>query len=265
MVKRSAERGQQAKVKFIENGRPFQAIYDQMAQNEQRLLSVGIKDGSIDQAIAFMTELGHETIAGEAKRSAALSEIATYYGVPLERGNNIHDLLAKLRKNPSHANAFFESMFYAAWTKGMVSPASRHWKFKSEEIKEVVQLGGPLKQILGRAVKQTIGFMRVFSSLGDAYVFQTGKVRTADDLDKLDDIEARLLMDTIIRHTDLPVVNLDQLQTLLGVDHSAIRERYEPPPGEMFEFCGKALGCGHECKGVRGESQCLPCLNAGCI
>ena len=32
-----------------------------------------------------------------------------------------------------------------------------------------------------------------------------------------------------------------------------------------FNICGKALECGHSCRGVAGEFQCLPCLNLTCI
>ena len=36
-------------------------------------------------------------------------------------------------------------------------------------------------------------------------------------------------------------------------------------PENPFEFCGKQLKCGHACKGVHGEGECLPCLEQGCI
>ena len=32
-----------------------------------------------------------------------------------------------------------------------------------------------------------------------------------------------------------------------------------------FQFCNKQLECGHNCKGVAGENECLPCLKAECI
>ena len=32
-----------------------------------------------------------------------------------------------------------------------------------------------------------------------------------------------------------------------------------------FEFCHKILPCGHKCNGVKGESDCLPCLKPECI
>ena len=32
-----------------------------------------------------------------------------------------------------------------------------------------------------------------------------------------------------------------------------------------FTFCNKEKECGHQCKGVAGESECLPCLNLNCI
>ena len=31
-----------------------------------------------------------------------------------------------------------------------------------------------------------------------------------------------------------------------------------------FQFCNQVQHCGHKCKGVRGESRCLPCLESGC-
>ena len=30
-------------------------------------------------------------------------------------------------------------------------------------------------------------------------------------------------------------------------------------------FCRKAKECGHKCLGVKGEEQCLPCLDAACV
>ena len=32
-----------------------------------------------------------------------------------------------------------------------------------------------------------------------------------------------------------------------------------------FEFCQQEFECGHTCKGVKGESECLPCLKPECI
>ena len=34
--------------------------------------------------------------------------------------------------------------------------------------------------------------------------------------------------------------------------------------GSEFRFCNKQLDCGHECDGVFGESECLPCLHVDC-
>ena len=31
-----------------------------------------------------------------------------------------------------------------------------------------------------------------------------------------------------------------------------------------FAFCGKAKACGHSCKGIQGENECLTCLTQGC-
>ena len=31
-----------------------------------------------------------------------------------------------------------------------------------------------------------------------------------------------------------------------------------------YAFCGKSKACGHDCKGVEGETECFPCLNAVC-
>ena len=39
----------------------------------------------------------------------------------------------------------------------------------------------------------------------------------------------------------------------------------EQEDNNPFQFCKKTLECGHGCKGVAGESQCLPCLKEGCI
>lgn len=39
----------------------------------------------------------------------------------------------------------------------------------------------------------------------------------------------------------------------------------EDPDPNPFQFCSKRLQCGHECKGVKGESECLPCLKPECL
>ena len=36
-------------------------------------------------------------------------------------------------------------------------------------------------------------------------------------------------------------------------------------PENPFKFCGLPLDCGHNCKGVEGESDCLPCIKTECI
>ena len=32
----------------------------------------------------------------------------------------------------------------------------------------------------------------------------------------------------------------------------------------QYEFCGKLNACGHTCLGVRGETECIPCMDPGC-
>ena len=36
-------------------------------------------------------------------------------------------------------------------------------------------------------------------------------------------------------------------------------------PNKSKAYCNKEKECGHKCKGVFGESECLPCLNSDCI
>ena len=36
-------------------------------------------------------------------------------------------------------------------------------------------------------------------------------------------------------------------------------------PDYAFQFCAKVHACGHPCRGVHGEKQCLPCANPECI
>ena len=39
----------------------------------------------------------------------------------------------------------------------------------------------------------------------------------------------------------------------------------ELDPDNPFKFSWKKLDCGHHCKGVEGESHCLPCIKPECI
>ena len=36
-------------------------------------------------------------------------------------------------------------------------------------------------------------------------------------------------------------------------------------PNISKTYCNNEKECGHKCKGVFGESVCLPCLNSDCI
>ena len=36
-------------------------------------------------------------------------------------------------------------------------------------------------------------------------------------------------------------------------------------PNISKTYCNNEKECGHKCKGVFGESECLPCLNSDCI
>ena len=33
----------------------------------------------------------------------------------------------------------------------------------------------------------------------------------------------------------------------------------------QFDFCQKVQNCGHACKGVAGEAECLPCFVKECL
>ena len=32
----------------------------------------------------------------------------------------------------------------------------------------------------------------------------------------------------------------------------------------IYPFCAEVKECGHQCRGVLGEAQCLPCMDQGC-
>ena len=34
--------------------------------------------------------------------------------------------------------------------------------------------------------------------------------------------------------------------------------------GEQIRYCNKIKECGHECDGIRGEPECLPCISEEC-
>ena len=52
-----------------------------------------------------------------------------------------------------------------------------------------------------------------------------------------------------------------------------LRDLFSTPVEELpevdseipFQFCGKALPCGHACRGVKDETKCIPCLKPECI
>lgn len=36
-----------------------------------------------------------------------------------------------------------------------------------------------------------------------------------------------------------------------------------PNNGE-FKYCNKMKNCGHECDGIKGEPECIPCMSEEC-
>ena len=55
---------------------------------------------------------------------------------------------------------------------------------------------------------------------------------------------------------------------MMEFDDKAAAATAVPPeldPDNPFKFCWKKLDCGHHCKGVKGESCCLPCIKPECI
>ena len=50
------------------------------------------------------------------------------------------------------------------------------------------------------------------------------------------------------------------LEAVTNTDDSSMSET-----NVQLLSCEMALECGHECKGVAGESSCLACLNSQCI
>ena len=64
-----------------------------------------------------------------------------------------------------------------------------------------------------------------------------------------------------------PVRNDDEDSKKVMINTAAVELLAEPPQVEEEQelaFCGKSKKCGHACKGVKGERNCLPCLSKDC-
>ena len=65
-----------------------------------------------------------------------------------------------------------------------------------------------------------------------------------------------------------PVI-ADPVDSMAG---PGVQQRQQPAPRyinqaairSQYNFCGKQKPCGHECKGVQGETECLPCMKPEC-
>ena len=59
----------------------------------------------------------------------------------------------------------------------------------------------------------------------------------------------------------------DEAQEELLVDDEEVKEGEQAADEEepLIKKCDLVKDCGHACNGVKGEAECIPCLDAGCI
>ncbi len=148
-----------------------------------------------------MENISYEEFLKHAKRTKALIEIAKYYDNPLLTAQDVLALSYSVQDNYFHAESFTYAVYFAAWIKQEVAESKRAFKHCDNEIQEQILAGGSIQLMLRDIIKNSIGFqnfMNTFksSNVNGIYKFLTGKqINSEADFDKLDDIEARHLMD----------------------------------------------------------------------
>ena len=135
-----------------------------------------------------------------------------------------------MSSNYFHQEAFVYGIYFAAWIKSEVHSSKCVFKTYDKEIIETIEYGGSIQGILTELVRTTIHwdkFLEPFKTNinGIKKFLDTKGVFKSDDFRKLDDIEARHLMDQIVMYSGLNEMRLHEIQSRLGQTPSTTDQR----------------------------------------
>ena len=105
-------------------------------------------------------------------------------------------------------------MYFAAWVKSEVTESKRAFKNFDREIETQIAEGGSIQLMLREVIKRWVtfeAFVQTFKSknVNGVYNFLKRKeISSEDDFNKMDDIEARHLMDQLIMYSSLSDMRL---------------------------------------------------------
>jgi len=157
---------------------------------------------------SFIESIGAEAFIEEAKHVHAIKEIGRFYGIELEKAEDLAFLLKQLERSATHQEVFYYSFYFAAWVKLEVPKTQRRFHAFDQRIRYRIEEGGSLQSLL-RDLVSIIGyvkFRRYFEAMGinRVHLFMDYKqVGCLEDLTRLDDLECRHLLDQLVMKTGL--------------------------------------------------------------
>ena len=174
---------------------------------------------------SFIADIGPAQFLKQANNTKAVIEIAKFYDITLLSEADITRLFDAFKHNQFHQEAFVYAIYFAAWIKSEVHDSKRAFKLYDEELLSLVEGGGSIQSMLINLVRNTIHwdeFRQPFkTNINGVKKFLDSKgVQSQNDFNKLDDIEARHLMDQVIMYSGLEQMRLHEVQTRLGLEPS---------------------------------------------
>ena len=169
----------------------------------------------------FIADIGTKQFLEQANNTVAVLEIAKFYEITLCCEEDIMKLYKAMDTNYFHQEAFVYGIYFAAWIKSEVHGSKCVFKKYDEQILRLVEQGGSIQCMLIDLVRNTIEwdeFLEPFkTNINGVKKFLDAKeVFKSEDFAKLDDIEARHLIDQIVMYSGLSEMRLHEIQTRLG-------------------------------------------------
>ena len=194
--------------------RPFLEHWDYLWSLEVRRKQGEFGGSGMKMILQFMQDISYEEFLKHAKRTTAVLEIAKYYENPLCSTQDVVDLTRSIQKNFHHSESFVYAVYFAAWIKSEVAESKRAFKSCDRDIELSIREGGSIQLMLRDIIRNHISFEAFSdtfksSNVNGIYKFlESKKILSSDDFDKLDDIEARHLMDQIVMYSSLQEMRL---------------------------------------------------------
>ena len=163
---------------------------------------------------AFIERITYSKFLEEAKDTFALQELAKFYENPLETEKDVLMLMDQMKETESHVIAFDFSIYFAAWIKSEVGESKKAFKKFDHKMLEIVKRNNSLQHTVVEMVEAIAyeQFLKHFAQGGLNEVTSFLKkinVFCLEDFHKLDDIEARHILDQIIMYSGLPEMRIN--------------------------------------------------------